>query len=234
MTTTMINADPTTVRQFPFCQRNGFQALLFDWDGVVVNSGADYFRAYELALEPEGLKLTPREVFIREGRRTGEVIAALFADRGISLTPAKLNELIARRKVLYEKTARRLFFDGIWELVGALRVSGYKLGLVTGSSRQHDVLPLTPERERQFDVVVTADDIRLPKPDPEPFEVAIRKLGSQPAECLVIENAPCGIESAHRAGCRVIALGTTLSAEDLRDADWVVAGHRELEALLAS
>lgn len=220
--------------RFPFCERNGFRALLFDWDGVLMDSGADYFRAYELALAPEGLQFDPREVFLREGRRTGEVIAALFAERGIPLPEAKLRELVERRRGFYVQTARDIIFPGTWELLRALREAGYKLGLVTGSSRQHDVLPLTPEREAFFDVVLTADDIRHPKPDPEPYLLATQRLGLEPAHCLAIENAPCGIESAQRAGCRVIALCTTLAASDLRDADWVVAGHRELRALLAS
>ena len=220
--------------RFRFCQRNAFRALLFDWDGVVVDSGADYFRAYELALGPEGLNISPREVFLHEGRRTAEVIAALFADRGIPLSEAKLQDLVVRRKACYERTARHLFFDRIWDFLRAIREAGYKLGLVTGSSRVTDVLPLTPEREQYFDAVVTADDIRNPKPDPEQYRVAIARLGVPPLNCLAVENAPCGIESAHRAGCRAIALCTTLQAQDLHEAEWVVAGHPELRALLES
>ncbi|HET9399736.1 MAG TPA: HAD family phosphatase, partial [Candidatus Acidoferrales bacterium] len=162
---------------FPFLEQNRFRALLFDWDGVLVDSGEDYYRAYELALEPEGLKLAPREVMLREGRKTSEVIAALYEDRGIALPSAKLDELVARRLGFYKKTARAIFFDGIWEMVEALRVAQYKLGIVTGSSRIHDVLPLSAEREKLFDTVVTADDIRRPKPDPEPFQVACGRIG---------------------------------------------------------
>jgi len=199
-----------------------------------VDSGADYFRAYELALEQEGLKVAPREVLLREGRRTGEVIAALFADRGKTIPEEKVLELVERRRRTYLQIARHLFFRKAWDLLRALREDGFKLGLVTGSSRKNDVLPITPEREECFDVVVTADDITHPKPDPEPFSLAVRSLGAQPGRCLVIENAPCGIESAHRAGCRVIALCTTLEPADLREADWVVADHRELKALLTT
>jgi beta-phosphoglucomutase len=201
---------------------------------VLVDSGDDYYRAYELTLEQEGLKLSPREVMLREGRRTSEVIAALYADRGIELSQSKLDELVARRLGFYKQTTRGIFFEGIWRLVGALRAAGYKLGIVTGSSRIHDVLPLSAENEKLFDVVVTADDIQRPKPDPQPFQVASERIGLAPANCVVVENAPLGIEAAHRAGCRAVAICTTLYAEDLREADWIVANHRELELLLRS
>lgn len=217
---------------FPFLERNNFRALLFDWDGVLVDSGDDYYRAYELALEPEGIRLSRREIMLREGRRTSEVISTVYADRGITLPKAKLDELVARRLEFYKKTSRAIFFDGIWALIGALRRAGYKLGIVTGSSRIHDVLPLSSENERLFDAVVTADDIQHPKPDPQPFQVACRRIGIAAANALVVENAPLGIESAHRAGCHAVAICTTLTREDLREADWIVANHRDFESLL--
>lgn len=229
-----VNSTAEPLPRFPFLERNNFQALLFDWDGVLVDSGADYYRAYELALEQEGLKLLQREVMLREGRRTSEVIAAVYADRGITLPQPKLDELVARRLTFYKQTARAIFFDGIWELVRGLRYAGYKLGIVTGSSRIHDVLPLSAEHEKLFDAVVTADDIQHPKPDPEPFQAACERIGVAPGHCLVVENAPLGIESAHRAGCRAVAICTTLTRDDLGAADWIVADHGEFEALLRS
>jgi beta-phosphoglucomutase len=218
---------------FPFLTRRGIRAVLFDWDGVVIDSAPDYFRAYELALAPEGVKPSAHEVLIREGMRTAQVIAALFADREMPVSKARLAALVERRRRFYARAARSRFFPGIWRLLRALRRAGFKPGLVTGSSRKHDVLPLTPAREKRFDVVVTADDSRRPKPNPEPYRTAIRKLGLRPKECLVVENAPSGIVSAHRAGCRVVALCTTLKPKDLREADWVVANHHELIELLS-
>lgn len=171
---------------------------------------------------------------LREGRRTSEVIASLYADRGIALSPDKLDDLVARRLDFYKQTARSVFFEGVWPLVSALRAAKYKLGIVTGSSRIHDVFPLSTANEILFDVVVTADDIQRPKPDPQPFQVACDRIHTAPANCLVVENAPLGIESAHRAGCRAVAICTTLRTDDLREADWIVANHRELQLLLSS
>jgi beta-phosphoglucomutase len=226
--------DEQTGSPFPFCVRNGFRALIFDWDGVLVDSGADYYRAYELTLQEVGLKTTPREIFLREGMTTEQVMAALFAERGIGVSEEKIRELVQRRREWYSRLARHRFFPGVWDLVQKLRGAGHKLGLVTGSSRQTVALALPPEREQCFDVVVTAESISRPKPHPEPFLVATESLGVSPEHCLVAENAPFGIQSAHRAGCRVVAVCTTLLREDLGEADWIVADHRELELLLVS
>jgi beta-phosphoglucomutase len=83
-----------------------------------------------------------------------------------------------------------------------------------------------------FDVTITADDAVRSKPHPDPFLRAAEALHFNPANCLVVENASFGIEAARAAGCRVVAICTTLSREDLSRADWIVENHRELETLL--
>jgi sugar-phosphatase len=80
--------------------------------------------------------------------------------------------------------------------------------------------------------MITADDVKRPKPDPEPFLLAARALKVDPTKCLVIENAPFGIEAARSAGRSVVAICTTLPAGDLSRAHWIVKNHDELEALL--
>ena len=84
------------------------------------------------------------------------------------------------------------------------------------------------------DVVITADDMAHPKPDPQPFVLAAKALALDPARCLVIENAPFGIRSARAAGCGVVGICTTLPAEDLNQADWIVPDHDQLKALFSA
>ena len=85
-----------------------------------------------------------------------------------------------------------------------------------------------------FDVVVTASDVTRCKPDPEPYAQATNRLALASSRCLVVENAPYGIRAAHLAGCRTVGICTTLSADDLQEADWVVRDHLELANLLKS
>lgn len=223
---------PVPAARYRFCASNHFEAVIFDWDGVVVDSAADYYRAYEITLQRAGIITTPREVYLREGMTTEQVMTALFADRGLSLSEARARELAQQRRDVYSTIARHRFFPGVWEMIQDLREHGYRVALVTGSTRGTLRLALPAEREALFRAIVTGDSVTRPKPDPEPFLIAIRDMELAPAQCLVVENAPFGIESAHRAGCRVVAVCTTLEAEDLKDADWVVRDHAGLRRLL--
>jgi len=104
--------------------------------------------------------------------------------------------------------------------------------MVTGSSKKSVKRVLTEDHALCFDVMITADDVQRAKPDPEPCLLAAHALKVDPKKCLVIENAPFGIEAALSAGCSVVAICTTLSAEDLSSAHWIVKNHDELETLL--
>ena len=208
-------------------------AFIFDWDGVLVDSGRIYYRAYERVLLEMGISITPRKIYLREGQPTPQVIRSLCAEHGIAITDERVGELVKRRRQYDMAAGRRTFFPGVWELMCRVRSAGCKLGMVTGSSRKSVELVLSREQERCFDAVITADDVTRPKPDPQPFAMAAERMGVHPSTCIVVENAPFGVQSARAAGCRVIALCTTLDPEDLREADWVVPDHQGLECLLS-
>ena len=82
--------------------------------------------------------------------------------------------------------------------------------------------------EPYFDAVVTSVDVTRGKPDPQVFQLAAEKLGISPERCVVVEDAPAGIEAAHRAGMKVVALDSTHPADQLADADRVICALSEL------
>jgi HAD superfamily hydrolase (TIGR01509 family) len=219
---------------FPFLERHEYRAVVFDWDGVLVDSGANYYRAYEMVLRDIGVATSPREIYLREGQPTPQVLTVILKQHGIAVSDAKIRELVVRRREYDIALGERKFFPGIWALVQRLRKAEYHVAIVTGSSRKSVERVLTPELENSFDVVITADDVAHPKPDPQPFVLAAKALALEPAMCLVIENAPFGIRSARAAGCGVVGMCTTLAAEDLNRADWIVPDHDRLKALLAA
>lgn len=216
------------------CALNDVAAVIFDWDGVLVDSGRNYYRAYELVLQEIGIITTPREIYLREGQPTPRLIATLCAERGILITDAKVKELVQRRRQYDVALGQRTFFPGIRDFLARLRNAGCKLGVVTGSSRRSVDLVLSPEQGRYFDAVVTADDVTQPKPDPQPFLIAAEIMGIEPSRCAVVENAPYGVRAARAAGFRVIAICTTLLPENLGEAESVVRDHRELELLFSA
>ena len=223
-----VNCTPS----FAFLAQHDLRAVVFDWDGVVVDSAGDYYRAYELTLHPRGILTTPHEVYLLEGMTTEQVMTRLYADRGQSLSETAAGELARERRDIYSGLARNQLFPGVWDLITGLHAAGYRIGVVTGSTRPTMKLALPPERERYFGAIVTGDSVTFPKPHPEPFLRAFAGLGVPPERCLVVENAPFGVQSAQHAGARAIALCTTLQPEDLREADWIVRDHAELRQLL--
>ncbi len=217
---------------FPLCEANAIRALAFDCDGVLLDSGRTYYLAYEQVLREAGALVSPREVYLREGQPTPDVLRAILETRGLSCDPAAIRAMVERRREYQSEIGGRDFFPTAWLLLARLRQAGYKIAMVTGSSRKSIDTILTPELRLALDAVITADDVEHPKPAPQPFEYAARAMGVGTAHCLAIENAPYGVQSAKTAGCPVIAMCTTLSAEDLREADWIVQDHAGLEALL--
>lgn len=214
------------------CDMANFDAVIFDWDGVLVDSSRNYYRAYELVLREVGIETTPREIYLREGQPTPQLIATLCAERGIQISEERVKQLVLRRREHDMTLGPRRFYPGMLDVLHRLRASGKKLAMVTGSSRKSVQLVLTPNEERYFDAIITADDVTRPKPDPEPFTLAATMLGIPASRCLVVENAPYGLQAARQAGCRAIAICTTLEPPDLSSADWIAKNHRELESLL--
>ncbi|HEX3321004.1 MAG TPA: HAD family phosphatase [Terriglobales bacterium] len=210
------------------------RAVVFDWDGVLVDSAQSYYLAYEWVLKQVGIDTTPREIYLREGQPTPDLIATLCSERGISITVEKIAELVQLRRDYDMSLGTRKLFPGIWDLLTDLCNAGYKLGMVTGSSRKSVNLLLPSNRQSIFNAVVTADDVTKPKPDPQPFLMAAERMKLDPKGCIVVENAPYGVRSAKAAGCRVIAICTTLDAGDLNSADWIVRDHNALKLLLST
>jgi beta-phosphoglucomutase len=219
---------------FPFCRANAIRALAFDCDGVLLDSGRTYYLAYERVLREAGAQVSPREIYLEEGKPTPEVLRLMLEKRGMPASTAIIRTMVERRREYQEMIGDREFFPAALRLLRTLRALHYKLAMVTGSSRKSVELVLTPEIRSLLDVVITADDVERPKPEPQPFELAANRMGVPPAQCLAVENAPYGIQSAKSAGCPTIAICTTLGPEDLRAADWIVPDHTALENLLSS
>ena len=149
--------------------------------------------------------------------------------RGKTYDPGLAKRIIRDKEKLFKKIVRRRFVPGARRFVGHAEKKGLALGLVTGTAR-HEVKKILPvSLRRSFRVTVTGDEVRHGKPHPEPYLLALKKLGVRPREAVVLENAPFGIHSAKKAGLTCIALETSLPKNYLKDADMVFSSYRELE-----
>jgi HAD superfamily hydrolase (TIGR01509 family) len=198
-----------------------FEAILFDNDGVLVDTEALYFRANREALATVGVDLdepTYVQYFLREGLGAWHLAEA----RGI--TPEEIVSLRAERDRRYFQLVEEaeLVIPGVSELLPRL-AARFRMAIVTSSepgpfARTHARTGLLAH----FELVLTRVDYTNAKPDPEPYLAAVARLGLLPARCLVIEDSERGLRAAKAAGlcCWVVPSGLTVSG-DFRAADAV-------------
>jgi HAD superfamily hydrolase (TIGR01549 family)/HAD superfamily hydrolase (TIGR01509 family) len=209
-------------------------AIIFDMDGVVLDSLATHLLSWQQVLAPMGIDLSAKALYPLEGMPT-EVIAKRLTEQllGEACSDADARRLADAKRSSFRHLFEPAFIPGIIPLLHDLRGRGYRLGLVTGSSRsvvddnldQDGVINL-------FDAIVSGDQVSQGKPHPEPYRMAAARLGSPTARCLVVENSLLGIQSAKSAGMQCAALETSLPAELLSAADRVFSDVKVLHAWL--
>jgi sugar-phosphatase len=189
------------------------RAILFDLDGVLVDSTADVRRAWIEWAETKGLD--PEAVVdAAHGRRTVETIALVAPD----LDPVEEARMLEDAEV--GNTAATRPMKGAKEILAALAPERW--AIVTSGTR-----PLAEGRIRGAglplpEVLITAGDVDQGKPDPEGYLAAAQALGARPADCVVIEDTPAGIEATRRGGMAAIGVASTYPEAALAAADLVV------------
>ena len=203
-------------------------AVVFDMDGVLVDSYRPHLESWRAAAREAGIEITDEQFATTFGRTSREIIAHFW---GGALSPEEMRRIDDRKEALYRDIIRKDFpaMDGAVELIDALRDAGFRLAV--GSSGPPENIALSTEllgRASSFDVVVTGRDVTRGKPDPQVFLLAAERLGIAPARCAVVEDAPAGVAAANAAGMASVALLGTAPREKLADARLVVASLREL------
>ncbi|MFB0519600.1 MAG: HAD family hydrolase [Acidobacteriota bacterium] len=197
------------------------QGVIFDLDGVLLDTMKYHFAAWERAFREAGINVDRLVIYLREGEKGEVTTRSIMEKSGRHPSEVEVSQLLARKERIFQDIARAELFPGVRELLTSLWRKGYLLGLVTGTSRS-EVEKILPQSLREkFRVIITGDVLREGKPHPEPYLVALKGLGLSPDEVVVIENAPNGIRSAKGAGLFCIALTTSLGAEYLQEADMV-------------
>ncbi|MBN2373789.1 HAD family phosphatase [bacterium] len=198
-----------------------YKAILFDMDGVIVDTMPYHFSAWQEIFESMGVHLDKREVYKREGEQGIVSISEILENHGKYLSVPELKKLLRDKEMIFKKIASPDLFPGVEDLILGLKENGHLLGLVTGTSRDEAEHLLPASLASNFDIIVTGDDVERGKPAPDPYLKAMEGLNVKPDDTLVIENAPYGIKSAKDAGTFCIALTTSLPREYIKDADMV-------------
>jgi HAD superfamily hydrolase (TIGR01509 family) len=207
-------------------------AIIFDFDGIIVDSEPLHYRAFQRILEPLGLGYDWEEYVARYmGFDDREAFAEAFKARGRQLADGELARLVARKAaVFHEVLADGVTpYEGVVDLIMSL-TGRCPLALCSGALLS-DIQPILAMLglSRAFDVIVTADDVAISKPDPASYVLAVQRLqqtfsgsGITAARCLAIEDTPAGIDAARGAGVKVVAVTNSYPAARLAAADLIV------------
>ena len=202
-----------------------FDAVLFDMDGVILDSMQYHADVWQELFDGCGFKMSRSYILENEGCLGPEKILTYLGDKG-GLNgsgfsgPVVMEKLLDRQAEIYLKryAPRVKPFDGAAELLAGLSGAGIPTALVTSSRRQVMRGCLPRDLLERFEYVVCAEDVSAHKPDPEPYLKAAAALGREASRCLVVENAPAGIESALAAGATCYGVLSTLSPAHLHRA----------------
>ncbi|MDD4940699.1 MAG: HAD family phosphatase [Candidatus Omnitrophica bacterium] len=207
-------------------------AILFDMDGVIVDSMPYHFLAWYEALRPYGVRVSCFEVYRREGEQWDKSLSDFLRMGGYAPTTRLMRTVFAARQKIFRKYFTRTLFPKVEDFLAGLADRGYTLALVTGTPHDQVAHILPASVKSSFSCMVTGDTVRRGKPHPEPYLKAARLLRLSPHECVVVENAPFGIESAKRAGMFCIALTTSLPAGYLSGADHIADTLEEIPVFI--
>jgi HAD superfamily hydrolase (TIGR01509 family) len=209
--------------------------LIFDMDGVLIDSEPLHKRAKELAFAEIGIVLPDSVYDSYKGQPDATMLPEILTARG--LPAEQIQELSRRKRQLYEELEHELqAVDGSVKFV-AWAASRYKIALATSATaRNREATLRLLGIADVFHAVVDASGHQRPKPDPEVFLIALGKLRLQPDQCWIIEDSVNGLRAAKAAGCVAAAITTTFDKDTLvtAGADIVVDSFAELRTLLES
>jgi len=196
---------------------SAFRAVVFDLDGVIVDSHPLHKRAWRAFLSDLGRKVSDSDLdFILEGRRRREILTHFLGE----LSESEIEKYGNKKDEYVMQAGDDLkAVSGVLELIQALKVSQIRMAVATSASRQraHKTLGHFGVAEC-FDAVVTGDDAVFGKPDPAIYRLAAQRLSLAPELILAVEDSVSGVRSAKSAGMACLGLATGHSARALVEA----------------
>jgi HAD superfamily hydrolase (TIGR01509 family) len=189
-------------------------AVVFDMDGVIINSHPAHLAAWKLFLASVGRESSARELaFILEGRPRSEILRRFLGD----LPDEELVEYGKRKDQIFRQMEHQIeAVPGVVDFIRTLGRRGIPSAIATSASEIRTLA--TIERlglAEHFETVITASDVTAGKPDPMVYRLACERMGVAPAKALAFDDAPAGIQSATSAGLRCIGVSSNGSARRL-------------------
>ncbi len=207
------------------------KALIFDMDGVLVDSMSYHTTAMQTIFNELGLAMEKKHIYEREGSKTYDIVLDLLKMEGIDPETFDVQGLIERYRKEFNRILIPEAFREIAEVLPLLK-DDFSLAVVSGADRVIVEDMMQALFDGIFDVIISGEDVTDGKPSPEPFLKAVQMLGLSKEECIIVENAPMGVEAARRSKIFCIGIPTYIADEQLSGADLVVKDHSALKEVL--
>jgi beta-phosphoglucomutase len=197
------------------------RAVLWDLDGTLIDSTEYHWLAWRKTLAAEKYDLTPERFLASFGQRNDVILRDYL---GPDLPASEIERIGEAKEQLYRELVRTRGIEllpGVARWLAQLSAGGWRQAITTSAPRLNvEAILAALGLEGRFDAIIAAEDVERGKPDPQIFLLAAAKFKTPPRRCVVVEDAPAGIEGARRAGMRSIGVLSTRS--DLK-ADLVTA-----------
>lgn len=208
-------------------------AVIFDFDGVITDSEILHFRAFNAVLAKHGFELTKQEYYKTYlGLSDVDCFRALIGEGRLHIEESQVQGLVQQKTKVFEQLARTegRIIEGVREFLQVLSQNRVPTAICSGALRAEIELILDGAKLRSyFETIVSAEEVKRGKPDPQGFLLALKKLNQRrvqpiaPERCVVIEDSHWGLKAARAAHMRSVAVTNTYEAGQLKEADKVVA-----------
>ncbi len=184
------------------------KGIIFDMDGVLIDAMPFHAEAMKLAIKEEtDYEIDKKIVYKLEGMPSDNLVKEIFKKYNIKkeLDQRLIEKISERKKEIFKEIEETHLIEGVHDLIQVLNECKCVKAIVTGAAKKE--IELTIDKMiglKNFDVVVSGEDVDVGKPNSAPFVVALQKMNIKPSECIVVENAPLGVEAANKAGIRCI------------------------------
>lgn len=213
------------------------KGILFDMDGVLVDSEEFIFEATRLMFAEHGIKVKLEDALPFVGTGENRYISGIGESNGFMVDVERDK---ARTYAIYEEiTSGKLkALPGVMSFINQCKSKGLKMAVASSADLIKIAINLREIglEATTFDAVISGEDVERKKPFPDIYLMAAHKLGLKPEECLVVEDAVSGITAGKTAGCKCLALTTSFAAENLSEADWICKDlsdvHHEVTSIL--
>jgi len=217
------------------------KAIIFDFDGIIADAEPVHLKAFQMVLSEEGINLSYKDYYEKYLALDDKTcLTMVLRDRGMNYDKAFIDALMLRKSRYYDRFIREniIIFPGVVDFIKNA-YGKYTLAIGSGALRHEiDFILECAEIRKEFEIIVSADEVENCKPHPEVFVKVLERINKNNStkstivhayECLVIEDSIAGIKAAHHAGMKCLAVTNSYSSEKLSEADMIVKSLEEVK-----